>query len=600
MAHAHNSNAGEISEEKDHTRCAVREGEGRDEEHHVLCIRSNVKIDTLALRSQQASSPEFGFNPTTPPASMKYGESGNFSNRRMESNDSVWQTAKSHRSRVSYLRRKLKHNRTLLRRAEERKAVTDDKIIKILRGELLLHSTGSPTSQHLDRSKAIRLLESLQETRQEFGPLEDEQLMLEEELLTEEREYWNAVEELHTLMKENQPWNHSFNHRGNITGSEDSIDSIETSSTESSEDKQPLILTDFFSKKSTLEMLRRQYRLFAYKLDHIEDVQEMRAGVDLPLSYEDNEIQEDLSARVTQLLAEIRTLEYEVDALGDECAARGLLQPSSERQDSFTRSTKSLEIETTSNPLQFSPQSQVENMAERVVFPEMYNYDDITDAQEERVGTSVAEKDTEDSNTPGPSSKWDELIGIDESSDTPRTGLSSSPSNSIITQTVRASGVDETESDASISDSQIPDAQQTQIIRVSKAVELENVQQGLSRTRIDNSMSSIQMKTHGGNRFRFQRLLMSKKTEKKSNSARVKEWLLNKLRASAMEILILKNYSPVISAGTDSRKWEQAVLDCWDIDNADESRTSDQWEYITHNRKFSDTSSFMDMVWVGN
>ncbi|TVY85291.1 hypothetical protein LSUE1_G001295 [Lachnellula suecica] len=234
-------------------------------------------------------------------------------NRMSQSSKPAWQHIQRLRVDIWSLRSRIHELRARLREKQTAKSAADDKLFQRIRLQELLELSQKPNN-----------------ARDEYGPVEDDCNLLEDQLSAHEfrlarieEDFYNRPTEDPVQYPEDSS-NPAFHLRSTSSrGSEASLNDLENI------DVHPKV-SKFLSKLGDLDLLRERYGDFVDDKEALEEERDSRKRFQLPLDTEDQAWLDDSTKVEEELLEEIRIAETEVSILRKECLERGLVDEKDE------------------------------------------------------------------------------------------------------------------------------------------------------------------------------------------------------------------------------------------------------------------------------
>lgn len=290
------------------------------EEWDTLSVISDPKANithgpSLPLSNWKAG-PGLGHNPSIQidqPQTLMAGSQ----NRNLYSREKDWERVKRMRAEVWSLRSKIHELRSVLRQKQLAKSTADDSFFRFVRRQ----AVGENSFRSLDEQKALEaLLGDCEIARNEYGPLEDDLNLLENDLGNQEyslQKLEGRVYDRPINLPESQP---------NMLDIEPSqpLTSSEYSESDTSQHFHPLV-TEYLSKMGDVDIFQERLDWHLDEKETLEEEKEKRQRVGLDLAPPDQEWLDNYSAAESELLAQLRLAEEIAEKLRVDCFSRGLI-----------------------------------------------------------------------------------------------------------------------------------------------------------------------------------------------------------------------------------------------------------------------------------
>lgn len=250
---------------------------------------------------------------------------------------SEWSNISQQRIGILGLRSKIHEMRSTLREKQNRKSLTEDRLIqRVLQQELAVRSFQPPAFHE----SILDLVHDCQKARDDYGPLEDQCTGLEDELYRDEFALHRLEEQFYLR------WNFVPNLRQDgasyLFRDEASLNMNFEEEHESEEQEQiemhPMV-EKLLSRKGDLDMLNEQLYEFEERLSSLEGGQESRDRYGGSLSAEDQKFQANSKAKRKNILELIDKAQADVEELRENCLSMKLI----DEQDEPINSWKKLE-----------------------------------------------------------------------------------------------------------------------------------------------------------------------------------------------------------------------------------------------------------------
>ena len=220
------------------------------------------------------------------------------------------------RSRIHVLRREL-------RVRQQAKSTADDRLLKYFRSRIL---DGQNTNQYdSDQQESLsRLLQDCELARAEYGPLEDDCNMLEDQLDRAELELTRLEEKFHSLQ---------IDPRTVPVGMEDltrsstnwALPASSAGSDEFTAGAYHPLVARYLSKMGDVDILQERLAEHVEEKDYLENEKESRQRVGLHLAKDDQEWLRSYRITEAELLQEIKEAKAEAEKLKKQCLDGGLV-----------------------------------------------------------------------------------------------------------------------------------------------------------------------------------------------------------------------------------------------------------------------------------
>jgi hypothetical protein len=250
--------------------------------------------------------------------------------QRNERFDSFWQRIRGLRELIWGMRLRLQQQRAILREKQYAKAVADDNYMKLVR---LIQSV--PFSELGDLKKdgksLTQLFDVCEQTRAEYGPLEDDCNLLEDEIGSQELKLTNLEHEFTNRLT-------SFSTRNQedmISELLSDVPSLESNS-DMEEEFHPLV-AEYLSKMGDVDILRERHEGHLDEKAAMESERETRRNVDLDLSPDDQLWLDGADEMEKEILEELRQAVDEAEQLKQKCLSEGLVHENGEPKDFQTQ-----------------------------------------------------------------------------------------------------------------------------------------------------------------------------------------------------------------------------------------------------------------------
>jgi hypothetical protein len=244
--------------------------------------------------------------------------------QRRESEDDILEKIGVLRAEVWGLRSSLSEKRGVLREKELAKSVADDNFMKFIR------TTGLGKLSRKDKMKDLELLRKLFEEcemlRNEYGPLEDDCNILENDL--NNREY--EMQKLEKVLDER--WKGSPPSQPETASPQNSPPPSNYSGSEFSQDFHPLV-AEYLSKIGDIEIFRERLDWHTEEKLTLEDEKERRERVDRKLVEADQKWLDNYSEAKAALFKELKEAEDDAEKLRMRCYSLGLVDEEGEPLD---------------------------------------------------------------------------------------------------------------------------------------------------------------------------------------------------------------------------------------------------------------------------
>lgn len=244
--------------------------------------------------------------------------------QRKESGDDLIERIKILRVEVWGLRSDLSEKRHFLREKEIAKAVADDEFMKFVRTHGL--ATVSAEDKSEEQKALTELFDRCEELRNEYGPMQDDCMLLENTLNIREFE----LQKLEGAL--GAQWPEAVLSQSETPSPRPSPPPSEYSESDLSQDFHPLV-AEYLSKLGDVEILRERYEWHLEEKITLEEEEERRKRVNRELAEEDQVWLANYSELKTALEKELDEAEEEAERLRQHCFSLGFLDEDGEPLD---------------------------------------------------------------------------------------------------------------------------------------------------------------------------------------------------------------------------------------------------------------------------
>jgi hypothetical protein len=247
------------------------------------------------------------------------------------SRDLLWQQIQRLRVDTWSMRSRVHRIRAVLREKQRAKSAADDLLFQNMSKQLILGLTSKPDSVIPGEKTIANLMQACQETRDEYGPLEDDCNQLEDRLSAQEfrlmgmeESFYNRSGEALVLKSEDDtkiPPSTELPREPTV--SLDSLDNIKF---------HPLV-TAFLSRLGDLDLLRESLDDLVEEREGLEEERSSRQRTGQTLETNDQLWLDSYQTEEDSLLGKIHSAENEVESLRKDCISRGLIDENDEPTD---------------------------------------------------------------------------------------------------------------------------------------------------------------------------------------------------------------------------------------------------------------------------
>lgn len=248
----------------------------------------------------------------------------------LTSDERDWQEMRRLRLENWEFRSQAHEMRMTLRKKQINKSSVEDRLFQLIRRkELGIAADANENGE--ETPNLTHLMEKNQEIRDEYGPLEDMCLELEDKLTEKESELTRLEQRF------DKKWGRKPNKK--VENNVDEFSQDESSNSESSSDEEagksfdhPLV-TQFFLKKGELNLLRERIEDFWEEKVLLEDIKESHKRVNRSLALEDQAWLDDFPTSEAMLQKDIKALSDEIDLMRRDLQNRRLINDQDEAID---------------------------------------------------------------------------------------------------------------------------------------------------------------------------------------------------------------------------------------------------------------------------
>jgi hypothetical protein len=236
--------------------------------------------------------------------------------------DILWKRYQRQRIFTWTLRSEVHRVRNKLRETQEVKAVADDALFRFVMGEKLLGPDFGARYSLLHQKKLPDLMQDCQAIRDEYGPLEDDCIRLEDRLSNEESKQNELEAEFHKRLEQRLPdlqVEPTTQHlRDTSPGPGAVLEDLKVTNL------HPLA-TQFLSKLGDMYLLDEQYNDLVDEKQYLEEEAVRRQNINLPLTANDQAFLDNYETAEQSLSQRLDVIETEVEVMRKDCLARGLI-----------------------------------------------------------------------------------------------------------------------------------------------------------------------------------------------------------------------------------------------------------------------------------
>ena len=227
-----------------------------------------------------------------------------------------WEKIQKRRVVTWGLRSKLHEMRKILREKQYAKSAADDRYFQTLRSKSLdtVHETGGISNP---QKSLAELLQDCEQARDEYGPLEDDCNLLEDQLGQHEFELTKLEEIFYTRQSESQ-------FLGAEAQKSEPTSPASYNGSEVVVDSHPLV-SQYLSKLGDVDIFRERLDWHIEEKESLEYEKDSRQRVGLDLASDDQEWLDNYENAISALQTHITEAEIEAEKLKQLCLARGLV-----------------------------------------------------------------------------------------------------------------------------------------------------------------------------------------------------------------------------------------------------------------------------------
>jgi hypothetical protein len=228
-----------------------------------------------------------------------------------------WQRIRKLRTAVSSLRSQAQFRRRELRVKEQAKSMAEDRLMRYLQ-------VNSANQGSIEGEEPIStLLQDWQRIRDEYGPLADDCILLEDRLNRDEHEL-TRLEESFYQRADRTDMQAELNEAFLPSPDWDPSASSVYSDQDIREDYHPLV-AEYLSKLGDVDILQERLAIRREEKYELENEKESRLRVGLGLAIDEQALLDDYDASDAELLRKIEAAEEEAEKLRKQCFSYGLI-----------------------------------------------------------------------------------------------------------------------------------------------------------------------------------------------------------------------------------------------------------------------------------